>query len=383
MPIENIKNKESDEKKEKKEEERKLYQETLLLKRNIKIGKIISDIRFFKHLSLLNWYSPLNNETKKENSDIKDKQNFINYVIKWKLWSWEDPEMEEIYRQLVYLYLEQNNYSWANNTSNRTMWRLDNTKPTRPEARRLKYIMDNREKNIDIIIKEIEEIEEKKAEEKKEKTNSNTTRPITKKEIDLIPQSLKNLINKWYTYMVKWKELIVKEASGAIKNIWEFVGWIFRFFIDFAKIKSSPSERNPKTGVTQCSKTAQKNAIFFWINIPSWNAKEWVHKPIVDKEHFVSTKTKLWNNNSYIDINLAAPNAANLADISVESDTINWRKYWHRAIAFKNNDGQRYVLDPYYSWWYGTKPIPRNKYPKHTVTEQINFYNAPKQSVSA
>jgi hypothetical protein len=56
--------------------------------------------------------------------------------------------------------------------------------------------MDNREKNIDIIIKEIEEIEEKKAEEKKEKTNSNTTRPITKKEIDLIPQSLKKLINK-------------------------------------------------------------------------------------------------------------------------------------------------------------------------------------------
>jgi hypothetical protein len=54
MPIENTKNKESDEKKEKKEEERKLYQETLLLKRNIKIEKIISDIRFFKHLSLLN-----------------------------------------------------------------------------------------------------------------------------------------------------------------------------------------------------------------------------------------------------------------------------------------------------------------------------------------
>ena len=176
--------------------------------------------------------------------------------------------------------------------------------------------------------------------------------------------------------------MIAKAVSWIIGSIWEFVGGIFRRFIDFKIIKSSPSEKNPRTGVTQCSTTARKNANFFWISLPNWDAKQWVHNPIIDKKHFINIKTKSWNNNKCIDINIASPDTANFADISVESDTTNWRKYWHRATAFKNNDGQRYVLDPYYSWWYGTKPIPRNKYPKHTRAEQINFYNAPKQSRS-
>lgn len=213
----------------------------------------------------------------------------------------------------------------------------------------------------------------------REKTQSSSTRPATEKEISLIPQAVKNFFSTWCEYLIKWKDYIVKKASWAFETVWEFIGGIFRTFIDFSKIKSSPSEKNPKTGVTQCSATAQKNAKNFWIILPNWNAKEWVHKPIIDKEHFLSSSTKQQNNNSCIDIN-ASPENANFADISVESDTINWRKYGHRAVAFMNDDGQRYVLDPYYSWWYNTKPIPRNKYPKHNRAEQINFYNAPKQS---
>jgi len=213
----------------------------------------------------------------------------------------------------------------------------------------------------------------------KEKIQSSSTRPATTKEVSLIPQAVKNFFSTWCEYLIKWKDYIVKKASWTFETIWEFIGGIFRTFIDFSKIKSSPSEKNPKTGVTQCSATAQKNAKNFWIILPNWNAKEWVHKPIIDKEHFLSSSTKQQNNNSCVDINIS-PENANFADISVESDTINWRKYGHRAVAFMNDDRQRYVLDPYYSWWYNTKPIPRNKYPKHNRAEQINFYNAPKQS---
>ena len=210
-------------------------------------------------------------------------------------------------------------------------------------------------------------------------TDSGEQRPASEEEIKQIP---KNLIKTWWEYIVKGTKFLAKGASWAIETIWEFVGGILRTFVDFSKIKSSPSEKNPKTGVTQCSTTARKNANFFWISLPNWNAKEWVHNPIIDKKHFINKKTKSWNNNKCIDINIESPDTANFADISVESDTINWRRYWHRATAFKNSDGQRYVLDPYYSWWYGTKPIPRDKYPKHTRAEQINFYNAPKQSKS-
>lgn len=201
-------------------------------------------------------------------------------------------------------------------------------------------------------------------------------RPATEEEISWIPQSIKALWNLF----VKWKDYLVKKASWIFEPVWEFIGGIFRTFIDFSKIISSPLERNTKTGITLCSKTAQKNAHFFWLSIPGWNAKEWVESAIIDKEHFVSTKTKSWNNNIYLDINTVSPDTANFADISVTSNTPNWKKYWHRSTAFKNSDGKRYVLDPYYSWWHGNKPIPWENYPKHSVAEQINFYNAPKQS---
>lgn len=213
----------------------------------------------------------------------------------------------------------------------------------------------------------------------KGRNQSSTVRPATENEISLIPQSVKNFFSTWCEYLIKWKDYVVKKASWAIEAVWEFVGGIFRTFINFSKIKSNPPERKGK--MTYCSRTAQKNAKFFWVRIPDWDAREWVHKPIIDKEHFINTKTKSWNNNAYIDINIASPDTANFADISVESDTVNWRRYWHRAIAFKNDDGQRYVLDPYYSWWYSTKPIPWDKYPRHKKAEQINFYNAPKQSI--
>ena len=221
------------------------------------------------------------------------------------------------------------------------------------------------------------------------KEKQSNIRKATEKEKNSFFSVVKKYASTWCELLVKWKDYIVKRASWALETVWEFVWWIVRTFVDLTKIVSAPSYSeiriNKRTGkkskMTFCSKTAQQNAKNFWVSLPNWNAKEWVHKPIIDKEHFISSSTKQQNSNSYIDIN-TSPENANFADISVESDTVNWRKYWHRAIAFKNNDGQRYVLDPYYSWWYNTKPIPWEKYPKHSKAEKINYYNAPKQSKS-
>lgn len=235
---------------------------------------------------------------------------------------------------------------------------------------------------------------------KLDKTKSNTwsskekqsnIRKATEKEKNSFFSVVKKYASEWYELLVRWKDYIVKKTSWALETVWELVWGIVRTFVDFTKIVSAPSyseiRTNKRTGkkskMTFCSKTAQENANNFWVKIPRGNAKDWVHNPIEDKEHFVRTITKSWNNNSYIDINVTAPDTANFADISVISPTRNWKKYWHRLTAFKTNDGQRYVLDPYFSWWNNTKPIPREKYRLHTVAEQINFYNAPKQSRSA
>lgn len=309
-----------------------------------------------------------------EDKEKSTKESFAKYIIQGKLWSWEEPSMEEIYNNLVYYTPKWNTKQAQNNQD--FQWPVKENynqgKILRPWAWKLKYIMDNKWKDMETILKEIE---------KKEK-DMQTQKPIGKEEAKSFPEKAKNLLSKGYEFFIQWWRNLIAMAWDGIEYLWELVDNIYRFFKPFSNIKSSPAERNPRTKVTLCSKTAQKNATNFWIKIPSGNAKEWVLKPIEDNQHFVETKKK--QGNKYISMDEVAPKNANFADISVKSTTPNGARYWHRAVAFLDSPSMKwYVLDPYYSWGKWTSPIPLEQYPKHQVIEQVNFYNAPVQSKSA
>lgn len=118
-------------------------------------------------------------------------------------------------------------------------------------------------------------------------------------------------------------------------------------WINVSNIKSEPFERNSRTWVTWCSKTARNNWKNFWIILPSWNAYDAGTLPWRDSIQTIPTekinqrpnKKWKWISNS----TFKGLKHGNYADIYVSSKS----NYGHRAAAFKDNIWQWYVLDPY------------------------------------
>lgn len=117
--------------------------------------------------------------------------------------------------------------------------------------------------------------------------------------------------------------------------------------ISLSNIKSEPFQRNSKTWVTWCSKTARDNWKNFWLDLPSWNAYDAWMLPWKDsietipKDKINERPNKWWE---WIKISLfKSISKWNYADIYVGSSS----NYGHRASAFKDDSWQRYVLDPY------------------------------------
>ena len=113
-------------------------------------------------------------------------------------------------------------------------------------------------------------------------------------------------------------------------------------------ISSYPYYKNSKTWVTWCSATAQMNGQNFWIDLPMGDAyNAWV-KPwkwclyTLPKDKENQRPSKSWPGLKDWEFSTSS-NDSNFADIYVESKS----NYWHRAIAFRDSTGQRYVLDPY------------------------------------
>ena len=112
-------------------------------------------------------------------------------------------------------------------------------------------------------------------------------------------------------------------------------------------IQSEPFQRNGKTWVTRCSKTARFNWHNFGLNLPSWNAyvagknpwNDCIQTIPADREHEQPQKSWGWISSS----DFKSITKWNYADIYVESKS----NYGHRAAAFKDDSGQWYVLDPY------------------------------------
>ena len=112
-------------------------------------------------------------------------------------------------------------------------------------------------------------------------------------------------------------------------------------------IKSEPYEKNSRTWVTWCSKTARNNWKNFGIILPSWNAYDAWKLPWKDslqtipKDKIDKQPQKWWK---WIEASaFKSLTKWNYADIYVESKS----SYWHRAAAFKDDSWQWYVLDPY------------------------------------
>ena len=131
---------------------------------------------------------------------------------------------------------------------------------------------------------------------------------------------------------------------------------------DEKKVVSAPYEHS-KTS-TLCSKTARLNAAKFWIKFPFWNAFIASTKQPVDKQHYVDSIPKNkesikprndWKRLTEADFD---NKSANVADIYVTSRS----QYWHRATAFRGNDWNWNVLDPYRVGWHSRKAVPLSEY---------------------
>lgn len=101
-----------------------------------------------------------------------------------------------------------------------------------------------------------------------------------------------------------------------------------------------PAEKS-ENDITLCSRTAQKNARLFGVNLPRGDA--------LNARSGYSSQ-KLLNNVSEV------PADSNLLDLFMKSGS----NYGHRSVAIKNKiDNQWYVLDPYVS---SEKPVLLSNY---------------------
>ncbi len=113
-------------------------------------------------------------------------------------------------------------------------------------------------------------------------------------------------------------------------------------------IKSKPFQKNSRTWVTWCSKTARLNWYNFGLVLGTWETafiawrNPWKDSLQTIPANKINKKPKQsW---TWIKIDIFKNiNSWNFADIYTDSKS----RYGHRAIAFKDDNWQWYVLDPY------------------------------------
>ena len=147
-----------------------------------------------------------------------------------------------------------------------------------------------------------------------------------------------------------------EKDSNSIPMFWNTPIW---------EIISHPVLKDEETEGFCCSKTARLNGLHFWISLPRWNAytawilpTSWIIETI-PKEKSWKRPNKNWLAITEGEFDLVN-DTANFADIYAESSNF----YWHRAIAIRDSQWKRYVLDPYIriNWKKTLKPIKLNDY---------------------
>lgn len=150
-------------------------------------------------------------------------------------------------------------------------------------------------------------------------------------------------------------------------------------WFDVNKIESCPARKNPKTWVTLCAATAKFNAKdTFWLKLPSGNAWDastarpidWDYKESLPKGKEEERPKRSWNPLTIQDFD--AIKGVNVADIYPDSKS----GYWHRAIAFRDQNGEWMVLDPYIkvSGTESTDPKPLKYYVEKIPVLKAHFY---------
>ena len=161
-------------------------------------------------------------------------------------------------------------------------------------------------------------------------------------------------------------------SSEKKENLWRVEGF------DVAKIHSEPARKNPKTWVTLCAATAKFNAQKFGLTFPSGNAWDASTTKPTEKEYQSSLPAskieerpkRNWSPLSISDFD--AMKGVNVADIFPDSKS----GYGHRAVAFRDKNGERMVLDPYIkvAWIASTEPKKLEEYMKSTKVFKSHFY---------
>lgn len=126
-------------------------------------------------------------------------------------------------------------------------------------------------------------------------------------------------------------------------------------------IKSRPyheTYNNKGKKVTRCSQTARYNWYHFWISLPRWDAYDAWKNPWQDSIQTIpkdKTDKRPKESWKWIDISeFKSINTWNYADIYTYSKS----EYGHRASAFRDDNWQWFVLDPYIrvNWKLDTSP---------------------------
>ena len=145
------------------------------------------------------------------------------------------------------------------------------------------------------------------------------------------------------------------------------------------EIQSYPFYRNSQSWVTRCSRTARMNGQNFGLNLPKWDAYNAWEKPwensinSLPKNKKEKKPSKNWSPLNIWEFN-SIWNDINFADIYTESKS----NYWHRAVAFRDNTWQRYVLDPYtrVNGVLNSTPKKLQDYMKNKKIVKAHFYKS-------
>jgi len=184
--------------------------------------------------------------------------------------------------------------------------------------------------------------------------------------------------------LIKWEYVPELDSS---QDWWQIdnsarMWWSF-CWVNVNSIQSSPYYKNPTTWVTWCAHTAVLNGKNFWLDLPGWHAYDaWVKPgdgavdtiPRAKKDERPSREWAALQITEFNSIN----NDANFADMFVQSDTVNWKKYGHRAVAFRDSAWQWFVLDPYIrvNWRLDNSPKKLEDYMKVRNVVKAHFYKS-------
>lgn len=159
-----------------------------------------------------------------------------------------------------------------------------------------------------------------------------------------------------------------------------------KYGFNLEQVKSAPFERS-SNWVTLCSKTAQKNALDFWIVLERGNAYD--ASPRANSRYTEGVDslsiTNMWQkyetkraNNSWKDIPSETLKQQSPERNFAELYTSSKSSYGHRSVAFRAKDGKWYVLDPYTFGNKDINPKPLDGYLTRVTIKKARLYKAQK-----